>query len=104
MFRIMELGPDGASIRGTIPIPAYWPKNRRNLQVVNDEIFALQVKYRNPIVAKWVMGMRYPEMAKLLTCAYNTAKDRTEKAENILEANVMRRLKNGRESIQREVS
>lgn len=89
----MKLGPDGACIKGAIPIPNYWPAP--NIRIVNDEVFALETKYRNAIVAKWVIGLNVPEMAKILNCAYNTAKNRVSKAEDILANNVIRRINNG---------
>ena len=82
----MKLGPDGACIRGTIPIPNYWPVP--DVRKVNDQVLILQMKYRDARVARWVLGMSYGEMAKIMDCAYNTAKSRLEKAEDIMRKNL----------------
>ena len=80
--RVMEYGPDGANIKGTIPIPNYWPDH--HLRAINDAVFGLPVKYRNVIVAIYLLGQTKYEASKTLGCAYNTVIKCLEEAENNL--------------------
>lgn len=75
--KLMECGVMVDS--GVIPVPGYWPK--RHIQDMHNNIMALPVKYRNVLVARYVLGHNSPDkIAEICGCHRNSVNRRLEEA------------------------
>lgn len=71
-----------------ILIPNYWPD--RHLEYLQEEITHLKTRYRDPLIARMVLGMNMDDTAKLCKCHRHTARNRIWQAKRILFDNMRR--------------
>lgn len=83
IYRLMRLGPEGASIKSTVfQLPNYWPDAR--VRSVNEVVWGMPVECRNAIVLTYILRCSLSEAGEQQGISKDKARHLLDKAKQIV--------------------
>jgi hypothetical protein len=84
IYRLMRMGPDGASIHSaTIQLPNYWPD--ADVRSINEAVWGMQIEYRNALVLAYILRCSLSEAGEQQGITKDKARHRLERAKKFIE-------------------
>ena len=83
IYRLMRLGPEGASIKSTtFQLPNYWPDAK--VRTINEIVWGMPVMQRNAIVLTYILRCSLSEAGEQQGISKDKARHLLEKAKQIV--------------------